>query len=102
MPALEAMALADLVVVPDCVGNRGFCIDFEQDPVNGNCLFPTQAPDELFQATLRGVSFLSDVFSMKSIGRNAKSTVATHGLDVERKKFFEIVRNAEALWSGIG
>lgn len=34
LPALEAMALGALVVCPDCIGNRSFCID------ETNCLRP--------------------------------------------------------------
>jgi hypothetical protein len=34
LPALEAMALGCLVICPDCIGNRSFCIDGE------TCLIP--------------------------------------------------------------
>ncbi len=41
LPALEAMRYCDLTLVPDCVGNRGFCLP------ELNCLMPTFSPKSI-------------------------------------------------------
>ncbi len=45
LPALEAMKYCDLTVVPDCVGNRGFCLP-EQ-----NCFMPNFDPANIVQCS---------------------------------------------------
>ena len=41
LPAVEAMAAGTLVVCPDCVGNRAFCLD------EVNCLRPAREEDAI-------------------------------------------------------
>ncbi len=91
LPALEAMALNELVVVPDCVGNRSFCAHQE------NCLMPGYTLDELAAATL-------DALAMVKTGRSgrfreaAASTLNQHRLERERADFYRLLDQLDALW----
>ena len=101
LPALEAMALADIVVVPDCIGNRGFCVDIRSDPLNGNCFFPSQSTDDIVQATFHAFGALADISATTAIALNAKKTVFEHGLEREKAAFLEILTKSEGLWQEI-
>jgi hypothetical protein len=89
MPALEAMALGSLVVCPDVIGNRSFCIDGE------NCLRPPNSDDEIVRAT---ESALEDDEALEVMVERARSTARGHDLRDERKAFLEILADAERIW----
>jgi hypothetical protein len=44
LPALEAMYLKSLVICPDCIGNRGFCLN------NITCLMPDYTCEEIINS----------------------------------------------------
>lgn len=90
LPALEGMALGTVVVCPDCVGNRSFCLPGD------NCLRPDYALEKILNAaeTVLG-------FSAAQIDRmlnSASETVARHSLECERKAFLQILENMDGLW----
>jgi hypothetical protein len=96
LPALEAMKLADIAIVPDCVGNRSFCIDVEKD--NGNCLMPTYDVDALAKAIERAKNILNDEEKLTRLKNNAIVTVNNHSLAHEREQFLELMSHVDELW----
>lgn len=90
LPALEGMALGTLVVCPDCVGNRGFCLPAE------NCLRPEHTEDGILAAVHEALALpQAQVHEMLS---RAKRTAAQHSLDFERQRFLEILNNVPQIW----
>jgi hypothetical protein len=86
LPALEAMALGCVVVCPDCVGNRSFCIDGQ------SALVPPFNPQALAQAALHGLNLSSaDRQGMTSAVR---TIVDRHSIDAER----QALRSALTAW----
>jgi hypothetical protein len=93
LPALEAMALDTLVVCPDCVGNRSFCID------GHNCLRPEYTVEALVTATMVAIS-LSDGERSRWIA-NGRNTVVEHDISKERNAFCAILNNLDSIWSSL-
>ena len=91
LPALEAMALSDAVVVPDCVGNRSFCLDGE------NCLMPGRTPAELAGATLEALDRVNGG-DMARFQLSAAETLEQHRLERERQQFHELLDRLDTLW----
>jgi glycosyltransferase involved in cell wall biosynthesis len=89
LPALEAMALGSLVVCPDVIGNRSFCIDGE------NCLRPANSDEEVIRAT---ESALNDHEALQRLVQRAHDTAKRHDLGGERKSFLDVLADAERLW----
>jgi glycosyltransferase involved in cell wall biosynthesis len=90
IPALEGMALDTLVVCPDCVGNRSFCLS------DRNCFrpeFSTRALRAAAEAAWRLTP--SEVSTYLANGRE---TFARHDLMRERKDFLEILDQVDQLW----
>jgi hypothetical protein len=91
LPALEGMALGTIVVCPDCVGNRSFCL-----------------PDvNAFRPAFRFDDMVRDVESALTLSEPAAArlrncaiaTVQHHSLDAERERFGEVLANLDALWA---
>ena len=99
-PEIEG-AVAELVVVPDCIGNRGFCVDFRTDPSNGNCMFPSQSIDDIVQAVFHAVATLANKSALSVIALNAQKTLLKHGLERERRAFLKIMNKSAGLWKEI-
>ena len=99
LPALESMALADLTIVPDCVGNTGFCHDISLKPAIGNCLMPEYSVDSILLAIAHAEKILLDSPKRQQIYRNAANTIARHTLDNERTKFQQLLLDIDELWS---
>jgi len=93
------MALADLTIVPDCVGNSGFCHDIGLEPAIGNCLMPEYSVDSILLAIARAEKILLDSAKRQQIYRNATDTIARHTLDNERTKFQQLLLDVDELWS---
>lgn len=83
LPALEAMAAGALVVCPDCVGNRGFCLD------GVTCLRPPYTLEGLADAAVT-ISRLSPS-AADAMLHAASARARGHGLDRERRAFLEIL-----------
>lgn len=93
LPALEAMNYCDLVVVPDCVGNRDFCIDGK------NCLMPRYDREAILASTLQAISLLEDKQVLTEFKREMSDTVSRHSLAAERKAFLKLMNNVGKLWA---
>ena len=92
LPALEAMALSDIAVVPDCVGNRSFCLHQQ------NCLMPAMEPTALVQAVGVALSIIDDRDHLSRIRARADETLRSHSLQAERKAFYELLDNLSQVW----
>lgn len=86
LPALEAMASNVCVVVPDCIGNRTFCLD------GTNCIISAFDLLSLTQAVLGLLARPEQQIHLKTAGR---TTAATYNIDRERQQFIELLRNLE-------
>ncbi len=94
LPALEAMHYCDLTVVPDCVGNRSFCIH------NSNCLLTDFSVESILAACDRAAEIIQCPRQHASFKKMAKETVGRHTLQNERKQFLDIMRRLPQLWKG--
>ena len=87
LPALEAMALDSLVIVPQVIGNS-YCID------GFNCIVPEYDVHGIIGAIKLAIG-LSPSKSTEMIN-NAKKTALKHNLQRERSAFQEILKDAVA------
>lgn len=90
LPALEAMALGSAAVVPDCVGNRSFCVDAS------NCLMPAYEPPAMAAAAIR---LLRDEELRGRLKRGGKATGADYSLQRERVQALQAFRRVVE-WRG--
>lgn len=90
LPALEGMALGTLVICPDCVGNRSFCLP------GVNSLRPEYRTETLLQAVDAARSM--DAAQVAALAANARDTVVRHDLMAERSAFLDILADAGRLW----
>jgi len=93
LPALEGMAAGTLVVCPDCVGNRSFCLD------TWNCW----RPEYKLKSILQMIDYVlrTPESEKQQIHDNAQLTVAKHDLIAERQAFLKILTNVEQLWQEV-
>ena len=89
LPALEAMQLGTAVVVPDCLGNRGYVRNGE------NCLVPVLAVESLSQAV---VSLQHDHELRARLMKAGRITAARHSLAAERAAFHAILDRLDSEW----
>jgi glycosyltransferase involved in cell wall biosynthesis len=92
LPALEAMHYCDLVIVPDCIGNRDFCRDGK------NCLMPTYNPEAILTSTMHALALLQNKHVLTEFKREMRETLRTHSLANERRAFLELMDNVRTLW----
>jgi hypothetical protein len=92
LPLLEGMALGTIVVCPDVVGNRSFCLDGE------NCFRREYTNDALLEATETALASSSELGAM--IDR-ADQTARSYDLGPERTSFLDILGRVEEMWAGI-
>lgn len=90
LPALEAMALGTQVVCPDAVGNREFCED------RVNCRMPGFDEDSIVAAAEEALA--TPPAARDAMIAAGRATAARHGLEEERRRFLELLRQAPALW----
>lgn len=88
LPALEAMALGCAVVVPDCIGNRGYL-----EP-GTNALVPPLHLDSLAQA----VADLGDPGQRARLAEAGRRTAARFDLAGERRAFHAVLDGLDTLW----
>jgi hypothetical protein len=86
LPALEAMGSGSVVVCPDCVGNRSFCLE------GVNSFRPTYDFRQIIAATERALQL--DAPAQTQLLESARSTVKEHSLENERSKFLPILAEA--------
>ncbi|MDM8567348.1 glycosyltransferase [Candidatus Halobeggiatoa sp. HSG11] len=90
LPALEAMHLGSLVICPDCIGNRSFCLDKQ------TCLCPTYT-EQAILAAIQQALYLSQTEKQRII-TSAKQITQQHTLAKEKKYFLDILDNVQQLW----
>jgi hypothetical protein len=91
LPALEAMAIGTLVVCPDVVGNRSFCLPDQ------NCLRPEYGLEDIVRATAAALALSPE--RRVAMLTNAVQTARAHDMDRERAEFLAILENLGDLWS---
>lgn len=91
LPALESMALGTIVVCPDVVGNRSFCVP------GVNCFRPRFHSGSLTGATRSALMFAAQ--EPNFMRQNALQTAAEHSPAAERAAFAAILGRAAQLWS---
>jgi hypothetical protein len=90
LPALEGMALGTIVVCPDCVGNRSYCIDRE------NCFRPAYETESIVAAASEALQRRGELEELVS---RAGATARRYDLPGERKAFLEILDRVDELWT---
>jgi glycosyltransferase involved in cell wall biosynthesis len=90
LPALEAMAVGTVVVCPDCIGNRSFCLPGE------NCFRPGYDEDEMVAAA---ETALGQEPGLEELRARARATARQHDISGERRAFLEILDRVEELWA---
>ena len=90
LPALEAMAVGTVVVCPDCIGNRSFCLPDE------NCYRPAYDEDEIAAAA---EAALRDEPALGDLRARALDTARAHDIACERTAFLEVLDRVEELWA---
>ncbi len=93
LPAIEGMAAGTVVVCPDCVGNRSYCID------GVNSFRPAYDEDAIVDAAERALASESPT---EDLLRAARDTARAHDLDVERRAFLDILDRVDELWAAAG
>lgn len=91
LPALEGFALGTLVICPDCIGNRSFCLP------SRNCLQPPSYTEESLLETMQQALHLlpEERLSLLEVARH---TAQQHTLLKERQSFLELLEKIETIW----
>jgi hypothetical protein len=89
LPALEGMALGTVVVCPDCVGNRSYCID------RVNCFRPEYRVDAIVADAREALAHAGQLAWMVE---SASQTARRHDLSHERAAFLELLGRVDELW----
>jgi len=85
LPALEAMALQSLVICPDCIGNRSFCID------DVSCVMPQYSQCEIKNAILYTLKLPET--KKDNLINNAYTIALKNTIERERKLFLKLLTN---------
>lgn len=88
LPALEGFALETLVICPDCMGNRTFCLPDE------NCLQPTYTVESLLHAIQQAL--LMTYEERRTLLEAAQRMAQQHSLLQERRSFLEILQQIDS------
>jgi len=89
LPAIEGMAAGTLVVCPDCIGNRSYCLP------GVNCLLPAHSEDELVEAAEAALEGLPE---RRQMLESASLTARRHDLRHEREAFLPVLEKVDELW----
>lgn len=92
LPALEGMALGTVVVCPDCLGNRSFCLPGQ------NAFRPEYEERALVAATEAALALADE--EAEPLRANARETARGHSLEAERAAFHQVLADLDALWAG--
>lgn len=90
LPALEGFALGTLVICPDCIGNRTFCLPGK------NCLQPSYTAESLLHVIQQALRMMPQ--ERLALLKAAQQTVQHHSLLEERQSFLELFEQIETLW----
>lgn len=94
LPALEGLALDTLVVCPDCIGNRTFCLP------GYNSFRPSFAVEDLVEATEAALALPEE--QVRQMRTNGQATVERYSLRREREAFHDVLQNVDRLWQEAG
>jgi hypothetical protein len=83
------MALRTIVVCPDCIGNRSYCLD------GHNCFRPAYDEEEIVAAAREALGRREEVHEMLD---RASETARAHDLADERGAFLDILDRVDELW----
>ncbi|WP_250657390.1 hypothetical protein [Alkalimarinus coralli] len=90
LPAIEVMAAGAVLIVPDCVGNRGFCVHGE------TCFMPSYTIPEMLKSVLTALSL--NTSQRNELLSGALEMVSRYSLDREREAFYSVLKNLDQLW----
>jgi hypothetical protein len=90
LPALEGMAAGTVVVCPDCIGNRSFCLPGE------NCFRPEYDENAIVAAA---EAALREEPGLDELRWRAAATAQAHDIADERAAFLDILDRVEELWA---
>lgn len=90
LPALEGMALGTLVVCPDCIGNRSFCLP------GVNAMRPSFQFGDLIAAAEEALTI--DAAAAAGLLAAARETARGHSLEAERRSFHDVLDNLDRIW----
>jgi hypothetical protein len=91
LPALEGMAVGTLVVCPDCIGNRSFCLP------GVNSFRPNYRFDDVVRATEAALTLPPP--EAARLTTNAAETARQHSLEAEREAFGSVLQDLDAIWA---
>jgi glycosyltransferase involved in cell wall biosynthesis len=91
LPALEGMALGTLVVCPDCVGNRSFCLP------GVNAFRPGYRFEEVVEAARLALALPEG--ERRRLLENAREMSSRHSLAAEREAFGRVLGDLDRLWA---
>ncbi len=91
LPALEAMALKKLVICPDVIGNRDFCLD------GYNCFRPNYEENEILQAIKK--AFVMSEEEKTIMIERAFETSKQYHIEIERKVYLELLDQTDEIWN---
>lgn len=91
LPAMEAMLFNTVVICPDCVGNRGFCLD------GYNCYSPSYSIEAIIESVKKAYSLSPEQRS--KLVENANRMSQSSSMK-ERELFSDILNNLECIWDG--
>lgn len=90
LPAIEVMAAGSILIVPDCVGNRSFCIEGD------TCFMPDYTASQMVQAVLNALSLTEP--QRKKMLSSALSKASEYTLEKERAAFYSVLKNVDQIW----
>jgi hypothetical protein len=91
LPALEGMALGTIVVCPDCVGNRSFCIP------GVSAFRPDFEFDAIAHAAQQALALSKD--EEMQLRQGAQRVALDHAPASERAAFVRLLRQIDQLWA---
>ncbi len=83
LPALEGLILGTIVICPDCIGNREFCVD------KVNCFMPRYRLTDITISLMKLLKL--NPTQLETIKQNAISIAKKHSLEMEKEKLKEIL-----------
>jgi len=90
LPMLEAMAMRRVVVCPDCVANRAYCIP------GRNGFLPDYAAEAIEIAVESALALPQ--LEAQAMRDNAAETAAAYTMERERDAFLNVLTNLDDLW----
>ncbi|CAD5943475.1 glycosyltransferase family 1 protein [Planktothrix agardhii] len=90
LPALEGMVVGTMVICPDCIGNRSFCIS------GYNCFRPDYRVESILNVIQQALQYSHT--QVQEMLTHGKQTANEHNLLKERQAFLEILDHIHEIW----